>query len=77
MVRCLTLKRLSAKISTKSQLVLPKEVRARLGVAPGDTLDFVVADDGVRIEKAVAQDDPFATFDEWASAADDEAYRDL
>lgn len=67
----------AARITSKSQLVLPKEVRKRLDVGPGDTLEFRIDAKGVHIEKAVHQDDPFATFDEWASAADDEAYRDL
>lgn len=65
-----------AKVTSKSQLVLPKEVREQLGVHPGDTLVFHYDKRGVRIEKA-PQDDPFAAFDEWSSAADDEAYRDL
>lgn len=66
-----------ARITSKSQLVLPKAVREQLGVGPGDTLVFDYGPDGVRIEKAHGDDDPFATFDEWTSAADDEAYRDL
>jgi antitoxin PrlF len=66
-----------ARITSKSQLVLPKAVRERLGVGPGDVLVFMADESGVRIEKAVAAEDPFATFEEWASAADDEAYRDL
>lgn len=66
-----------ARITSKSQLVLPKEVRARLNVGPGDTLEFRIDAKSVRIEKATAQDDPFATFDEWATQADEDAYRDL
>lgn len=69
--------RATAKISSKAQLVLPKAVRDQLGVKPGDTLVFRYGADGVRIEKAAEEDDPFATFHEWASAADDEAYKDL
>jgi antitoxin PrlF len=65
-----------ARVTSKSQLVLPKDVRDQLDVRPGDTLVFHYDKRGVRIEKA-PQDDPFATFDEWSSAADDEAYRDL
>lgn len=67
----------SARITSKSQLVLPKAVRQQLGVGPGDLLVFEYGPDGVRVEKAAGEDDPFATFDEWTSAADDEAYRDL
>lgn len=64
-----------AKMSRKNQLVLPKAVREHLGVRPGDTLVFDYGSKGVRIEKAA--NDPFASFREWDSEADDEAYRDL
>lgn len=67
----------SAKITSKAQLVLPKSVRELLDVKPGDTVVFHFGKDGVRVEKAAAEDDPFATFHEWSSAADDEAYKDL
>ena len=41
-------------LSTKGQLVIPKEVRDFLRVAPGDRIDFVVHDDGqVTIRPAV------------------------
>lgn len=66
----------SARLTSKSQLVLPKPVRELLGVGPGDTLVFEYGPNGVKIEKA-AQDDPFASFHEWSSAADEEAYKDL
>lgn len=67
----------TARVTSKSQLVLPKAVREQLGVRPGDTLVFHYGPKGVRVEKAGVEDDPFATFHEWASEADDEAYRDL
>lgn len=76
-VRCLTMARATARITTKSQLVLPKAVRERLDVRPGDTLVFHYGPKGVRVEKAVAEDDPFATFQEWSSEADEAAYKDL
>jgi antitoxin PrlF len=68
-----------SKVSVKSQTVLPVEVRARLGVKPGDRLRYVIDEAGVRIERGapIEDDDPFATFTEWASDADDEAYADL
>lgn len=69
--------KVTAKITSKAQLVLPKPVREQLNVKPGDTLVFHYGRDGVRIEKAVEDDDPFATFHEWASEADEEAYKDL
>jgi AbrB family looped-hinge helix DNA binding protein len=41
-------------LSTKGQLVVPKEVRDFLRVRPGDRIDFVVHDDGrVTIRPAV------------------------
>lgn len=41
-------------LSTKGQLVVPKEVRDFLRVRPGDRIDFVVRDDGqVTIRPAV------------------------
>ncbi len=68
-----------SKISVKSQTVLPRDVRDRLHVGPGDRLRYVIDESGVRIEKGVMheEDDPFATFVEWASEADEEAYGDL
>lgn len=66
-----------ARITSKSQLVLPQAVRRQLNVGPGDSVAFHYGPDGVRIEKEAPQDDPFASFHEWSSAADDEAYRNL
>lgn len=67
-----------SKVSVKSQTVLPSIVRERLGVRPGDTLRYRLTDAGVLIDKAPAgEDDPFATFSEWSSAADEKAYADL
>ncbi|MFM7141916.1 MAG: AbrB/MazE/SpoVT family DNA-binding domain-containing protein [Alphaproteobacteria bacterium] len=68
-----------SKLSVKSQTVLPREVRQRLRVGPGDRLRYVIDADGVHLEKASVRedDDPFATFSEWAGEADEEAYADL
>ena len=67
-----------SKVSVKSQTVLPREVRERLHVGPGDRLRYVLDEKGVRLEKGTEQDeDPFATFTEWAGEADEEAYGDL
>lgn len=68
-----------SKLSVKSQTVLPREVRERLRVGPGDRLRYVIDANGVHLEKAAGreEDDPFATFTEWASEADEEAYGDL
>lgn len=68
-----------SKVSVKSQTVLPREVRERLNIKPGDRLRYVFDERGVRLERGVSaeEDDPFATFVEWSSDADDEAYGDL
>lgn len=66
-----------ARLSVKSQTVIPKRVREHLGLAPGDRLRFVIGEEGVRIEKAGETDNPFVTFSEWAGQEDDKAYGDL
>lgn len=67
-----------SKITSKSQTVIPRAVREKLGLTPGDMLDYIETDEGMVIEKArVIEDDPFATFSEWSSDADEKAYADL
>lgn len=68
-----------SKITSKSQTVIPREVREKLGLKPGDRLRYAVTDSGVQIAKAEAalQDDPFAVFTEWSSDADEKAYGGL
>ena len=67
-----------SKVSIKSQTVLPREVRTRLGIRPGDTLRYRLTDQGVLIDKAPAEsDDPFASFSEWSGEADEKAYAKL
>lgn len=67
-----------SKITTKAQTVIPREVRARLGIKAGDRLRYEITTKGVTIEKADAEgDDPFATFTEWSSEADERAYKSL
>lgn len=70
---------LYSKVSVKSQTVLPRAVRERLGIRPGDTLRYRITETGVLIDKSPPgeADDPFATFAEWSSAADEKAYADL
>ncbi len=68
-----------SKVSVKSQTVIPREVRERLDLKPGDTLRYRVTDQGVMLDKAPANeaDDPFAAFSEWSSEADEKAYGGL
>ncbi len=68
-----------SKVTSKSQTVIPRQVREKLGLKPGDRLRYTTSDKGVMIEKAAAQieDDPFAVFSEWSSDADEKAYGEL
>lgn len=68
-----------SKVSVKSQTVIPREVRRRLGLKPGDTLRYRLTDEGVLLDKASANeaDDPFAAFSEWSGEADEKAYGGL
>lgn len=36
----------TSRMSTKGQLVVPKEIRDHLGLRPGDRIDFVIQEDG-------------------------------
>lgn len=68
-----------SKLTSKAQTVIPKAVREKLGLRPGDLVRYVFEGNRVVIERAPTdvEDDPFATFTEWASEADEEAYRSL
>jgi len=67
-----------SKITSKSQTVIPRQVRDLLGLKPGDRLRYRKTPAGIVIEKAGnAEDDPFAVFTEWSSAEDDKAYEGL
>ena len=47
-----------AKVTTKGQLTVPLAVRKKLGVKPGDVLEFIEADGEFRIRK-VMKSSPF------------------
>jgi len=67
-----------SKLSSKSQTVLPRAVRERLKLGPGDKVRYVMTDKAVVIEKEEDfVDDPFITFTEWASPVDEAGYADL
>jgi antitoxin PrlF len=59
--------------------VIAKRVRDKLGVGPGDSVEFEIRDGEVLIRRAPATDrvDPLAVFHEWSSEADEEAFADL
>ncbi len=68
-----------SKLTSKAQTVIPREIRARLDLKPGDVVRYRHTDAGVIIDKLPPQsdDDALASFSEWASNADERAYADL
>lgn len=71
---------ITSKLTSKAQTTIPQPVRAALGLREGDELLYQI--DGKRAilsrqKPDASADDPFATFDEWRSAADARAYDDL
>ncbi len=71
---------LISKLTSKSQTVVPRAVRRKLGLKPGDRIRYHVRGEQVMIERVAlssASDDPFIAFGEWASEADDDAFNNL
>ena len=72
----------TSKLTKKYQATIPRPVRKILHLSSGDVIAFDIGDDGIHLRKARPVDLLFAkalqgTMNEWASAADEEAYRDL
>ena len=71
-----------SKVSSKGQVTLPKFVRDAIGAQAGDTITYEVEGNIVKLKKLEPFDAAFhaalsITLDEWATQADDEAFRDL
>jgi len=75
--------RLISRITTKGQITIPKAVRSALGLADGDLVSFALEDDQATLRKIAQQPEATAAgavgteLTEWASPADEDAYRDL
>lgn len=72
----------ASKLSSKGQITIPKEVRAAIGLKPGDLIGYEVQDAKVILRKIEPFDLAFhkalsETLEEWNSSEDDEAIRDL
>jgi len=68
---------ITSKLTSKAQTTVPQPVRAALGLKAGDLLLYEVSEGQVILRKSPAapgRDDPFGTFDEWHTRADEEAY---
>jgi antitoxin PrlF len=70
---------ITSKITSKAQTTIPQQIRAALHLDVGDELEYRIEGGHVVLSKVRrnAIDDPFATFHEWSSAADERAYGDL
>ncbi len=68
-----------SRLSTKARTVIPREVRERLGLRPGDVIAFEEENGRIVVRRwrEPACEDSFAVFHEWASLEDDETYADL
>jgi bifunctional DNA-binding transcriptional regulator/antitoxin component of YhaV-PrlF toxin-antitoxin module len=68
---------LTSRLGVKSQTVVPEEVRAALGVGPGNQIGYTIRNGRViltTVKTPSVDDDPFGCFDEWRSEADNEGY---
>jgi antitoxin PrlF len=76
---------ITSKLTSKAQTTIPQAVRTALGVRPGDEIAYVIEKGHVVLTKMVPPkplrgtvfEDPFATFREWDTPEDDEAFADL
>jgi antitoxin PrlF len=71
---------ITSKLTSKAQTTIPQPIRAALRLKEGDELVYEIRGEQVLITKArrvSVADDPFRTFAEWNSAADQQAYGEL
>ena len=68
-----------SKITSKAQTTIPLAVRNALRLKQGDSVGYVIEGDHVVLRRVseAPEDDPFATFSEWTSDADRDAYASL
>lgn len=72
----------TSKLTSKFQATVPLSVRKALNLRAGDLVGFEINGTEIRLKRATPLDVAFAqaltgTLDEWSSAADDKAFRDL
>ena len=72
-----------AKITARGQTTIPQNIRAALYVAPGDLIAWEIGMHGAAtVPRVQSMDAGYiravgGTLSEWASAGDEEAYREL
>ena len=72
----------TSKLTSKYQATIPEPVRKALHLQAGDAVAFDIQDNTIQLRKARNIDLAFAkgiesTLTEWATAEDEQAYRDL
>lgn len=72
-----------AKITSKGQTTIPQDIREALHVSPGDLISWELGPDGTATVRRIQPIDVEylraleGTLTEWASDADEDAYREL
>lgn len=72
----------SSRLSTQSQVTLPKAVREAIGAEPGDVIGYEIRGNVVTIRRLQPFDAAYHAsvsehLEEWASVEDDASFRDL
>jgi AbrB family looped-hinge helix DNA binding protein len=72
----------ASKLTAKAQTTIPREVREKLALAPGDTIVYEIDGDTVRLRKQAPMDVVHlralqATLSEWETPEDAAAYDEL
>jgi len=72
----------TSRLSSKGQVTIPKEIRAAIGLEPGNMIAYEVHNGSVLFRRVEAFDATFhealsKTLEEWESPEDEEAFRDL
>lgn len=68
---------ITSRMTTRGRTTLPKAVRESLERSKGDTIAYRIEGERVVLTAGDRAGDVFMLFDEWGSAEDREAYRDL
>jgi antitoxin PrlF len=71
-----------SRLTSKAQTTIPRVVRQKLSLEPGDTIVYEIEDDAVRLRKQAPLDLSYlravqTTLGEWESPEDAAAYDDL
>jgi antitoxin PrlF len=72
----------TSKLSSKGQITIPREIREKLGIEPGQLIAYEIRDGEVILKRVEPFDVVFhealsKTLDEWNSPEDEEAFNDL